>query len=129
VKVPDARFEEVVGQLDRVGDVTRQALEGRDVNPASLATAGATEKRHAGSVAAGAAYSPIDVSITAAAPPPPPEKPAVEQALATAKTISLGIVSGLLVGASVALPIGVVLLAVYLVTTRILRRFRPGLGA
>ena len=125
MKVPDGRFEEVVGQLDRVGDVTRQALEGRDVSPAPPAA----EKRRDESVAAGVAYSPIDVSITAAAPPPPPEKPAFEQALETAKTISLGIVSGLLLGASVALPIGVVLLAVYLVAMRIMRRFKPGLGA
>lgn len=40
VEVPAARFEVAVGELDRVGNVTRQQLEGADVSPAARAARG-----------------------------------------------------------------------------------------
>ena len=120
VKVPDERFEEVVGQLDRVGDVVRQALEGHDLAPGPAAT-----QRERREVAAGVDFSSIDVSITAASPPPV-RQTTFERALDTAETLSVGIASGLLLAASVALPLGFALVVLYLVGARIRRRLRPG---
>jgi hypothetical protein len=40
VQVPSARFEQVVGDLGEVGDVTRQQLEGQDLTPEFLDTRG-----------------------------------------------------------------------------------------
>ncbi|HEV2754740.1 MAG TPA: DUF4349 domain-containing protein [Actinomycetota bacterium] len=44
VKVPSGSFEEAVGQLERVGDVTRQQLEGADVSPEAAAARGRVER-------------------------------------------------------------------------------------
>lgn len=69
-------------------------------------------------------YSPIEVALSGRRPPPAPEKPALEQALGTAKTITLGIASGAVIAAGVVVPVGLVVLALYLAWTLILRRLR-----
>jgi hypothetical protein len=90
-----------------------EAAEEPAVGPKDLADA-----------AAGAAFAPIDVAITGRRPVPPPEKEPVERALATAKSISLGIASGAIVAAGALLPVAALLLVVYLAWTLIARRLR-----
>ncbi len=69
-------------------------------------------------------YAPIEVALSGKRPPPPPGEPALEQALGTAKAITLGIASGALIAAGVVVPIGVVALVLYLAWATILRRLR-----
>jgi hypothetical protein len=73
------------------------------------------------------AYSTIEVLLTAAAPPPAPEKPAVERALATAQDIAVTIASMAVLAAGVVVPVGLLLLILYLVGAPIIRRLKPRL--
>jgi hypothetical protein len=77
-------------------------------------------------VATQTSFADVAVSLTARAPVAP-KKPAFEQALTTAKDITLAIASGAVIGAGVLVPIGVLLLALYFVTLVIVRRVRPRL--
>ena len=73
------------------------------------------------------AYSTIQVALAGKRPPAPPEKPAFERALTTAKKITVAIGSGVVLTAGVVIPIGALLVALYLVGAPIVRRARPRL--
>ena len=168
VKVPAPRFERVVADLDAVGKVTRQQLEGQDLTPEFLANQAAM-RRTRGRIAAllrrldeapepavrfelredlraeweqlrnlrdneshistTSAYSTIEVALAGTAPPAPPEKPAFERALGTAKDITLGIASGIVLAAGVLVPIGALVVVLYLVGAPVVRRLKPRLKA
>lgn len=72
-------------------------------------------------------YSTIDVALTGAAPPPPPEKPAIERAVATAKSITLAILSGIVLAAGVIVPVGALVIVLWLIGAPIMRRLKPRL--
>jgi Domain of unknown function (DUF4349) len=76
-------------------------------------------------------YSTINVHLAGIQPPPAPEKPAFERAFATAKALSITIGSAALMAAGVIVPVGVLLLLVYVALAPIVRRLRgrPGWGA
>jgi hypothetical protein len=71
------------------------------------------------------AYSPVEVTLTASRPPPAPDKPVVAQALETATSITMGILSGALLVAAVVVPLGIFLLLGYLGLAPLVRRLRP----
>jgi hypothetical protein len=121
VEVPSDEFEASVVELSGIGELRRQEMSGADL---TYDLAAATTKEAKARVRADAAYSQIDVALAGKRPPPAPEKPPVERALATAKTISLVIASGAIVAGGVGLPVGVAALILYLVATRIARRLR-----
>jgi Domain of unknown function (DUF4349) len=166
VRVPAPHFEEVVGDLETVGDITRQELEGQDLTADFLDTharlrqarsrlatlldrlrrnedpAARLELRedlqtsrdalrrlrqNESFITGQTAYSTIDVALTGKQPPAPPQPPAFERASATAKTIVLAIASGAVLAAGVIVPIGVLLLVLYLVGATIVRRLKPRL--
>jgi hypothetical protein len=77
-------------------------------------------------VATQTAFANVAVALTAQAPVAP-KKPAFEQALTTAKDITLAIASGAVIAAGVLLPIGVLLLAIYFIALVVVRRVRPRL--
>lgn len=117
VQVPAARFEETVARLGDLGDVTRQEMAGQAV------PRGATRKERA-RVDAHTAFAPIDVALDARRPPAPRRKPALERSLETATGISLAILSAAIVGAGVALPVGALLLLLWLAWAVVIRRLR-----
>lgn len=111
----------LTADVEAAGAAEKEALRSR------LAAAKADLREAAGEreyVAAQTAYSPIDVALAAKQPPPPPEESAVERALGTAKSISLAIVSAAIVGAGVVLPVGAVVLALWLTWSLVIRRLR-----
>lgn len=114
----DALYED----LEAAGDASEEdALRSR------LATTRAELRKAAGEreyVELQAAYAPIDVALAGKQPPPPPEESTVERSLGTARSISLAIVSAVIVGAGVVLPIGAVLLAIWLAWSLVIRRLR-----
>lgn len=118
VHVPAERFEEAVAGLGSIGEVTRQEMAGEQLAEIAI---GPTER---GRVEAQASYAPIDVAIAGRRPALPPPKGPIERALVTAKDISLAIASGAIVAAGAVLPIGVVLLVLWLVWSQALRRLR-----
>ncbi|MGH2757328.1 MAG: DUF4349 domain-containing protein [Actinomycetota bacterium] len=71
------------------------------------------------------AYATIDTALTGTAPPAPAEKPALDRALATAKNITLEIASGALLTAAVVVPIGGLLMLLYLLAAPLFRRVKP----
>lgn len=166
VKVPSVAFEDVVGELGGIGDVTRQELTGEDMAPeliraleavrrtreraaslisrlqatddealsfklrqqlhsvrAELRTAG----REATNLGSELAFSEVEVALRATPPPPPPNEPVVDRALGTARAITLGIASGAILVAAVAVPVLALLLILFLVGTPIVRRLKPRL--
>ncbi len=63
-------------------------------------------------------------------PPPPPSKESTfEQALETAKSVTVGIASGIVLAAAVVLPVALLALVLLLVVPKILRLVKPRLGA
>jgi hypothetical protein len=168
VKVPAPRFEHVVGELNTVGEITRQELEGQDLAGEFLKTQSSVRvarsrtaallkrlqrtddpavkfelredlvaskerlqalQQNESYIEAQTAYSTIQVSLTGKEPPPAPAKPAFERALATAKTISVAIASGAVLAAGVIVPIGLLLVGLYLVAAPVVRRLKPRLDA
>jgi hypothetical protein len=166
VKVPSVAFEDVVGKLGGIGEVTRQELTGEDMAPeliraregvrrareraatlisrlqatddealsfklgqrlhsirAQLRTAG----REATNLGSELAFSEIDVALRATPPTPPPNEPVVDRALGMARAITLGIASGAILVAAVAVPVLALLLILFLVGTPIVRRLKPRL--
>lgn len=123
VQVPAERFESTMAGLGEVGAVTRQEMVGE-----SLVDEDVTVAQRSGA-AARAAYAPIDVAITGRPPAPPPPQSSISHAVATAKDISLGMASGVIVAAGAVVPAGVVLLALYLVLSFLIRRLRPRAAA
>ena len=121
VEVPSERFEASVVELSAIGDLRRQEMSGADL---TYDLAAATTKEQRERVRADAAYSQIDVALEGKTPPPAPEKPPVERALATAKSMSLVIASGAIVAAGAVLPVGAAALVLYLVATRVARKLR-----
>ena len=73
-------------------------------------------------------FSTVDVALTGTPPAPAPPKPALERALATAKSISLAVVSGILLAAGVVLPLGVLAFFLYLAGAPIVRRMRANVA-
>lgn len=69
-------------------------------------------------------YSTIKVSLLGTPPPPPPEKPVLDRALATAKTIMLAVLSGIILAAGALLPIAALLLIVYVIALQVRKRLR-----
>lgn len=84
-------------------------------------------RQDASQMNAQSSYSTIDVALTGTPPPAPPEKPAFKRALGTAKDITLGIASGIVLTAGVVVPIGLLLFALYLIAVPVIRRFKPRL--
>lgn len=107
--------------LEAADGAEREAVRSR------LAAAKADLRKASGEreyVAAQTAYSPIDVALAAKQPPPPPEQSAVKRSLGTAKSISLAIASAAIVGTGVLLPVGAVVLALWLTWSLVIRRLR-----
>lgn len=121
VEVPTEKFEQSVAELSAIGELTRQEMSGADWT-ADVAAASTKEERKR--LRAETAYSPIDVALAGKRPPPAPEEPPLERALGTAKTILLSVASAGIVAAGAAVPLVVVLLALYLAWSRITRRLR-----
>lgn len=166
VKVPAPSFEEVVGDLETIGDITRQELEGQDLTAEFLDTHARLRqarsrlamlldrlrgnedpaarfelredvqtsrdvlrrlRQNESFITGQTAYSTIDVALMGKQPPAGPQPPAFERALETAKTIVLGIASGAVLAAGVIVPVGVLLVVLYLVGATIVRRLKPRL--
>lgn len=72
-------------------------------------------------------FSSVEVALRATPPPPPPDKPAVERALATARSLTLGIASAAVLIAGAVIPILGLLVVVYLIGAPIVRRLKPRL--
>ncbi|HEX2195442.1 MAG TPA: DUF4349 domain-containing protein [Actinomycetota bacterium] len=106
---------------DAAGDGVAEPLQPR-LRRARAALRSATRER--AYVRAETTYAPIEVALSGRRPPPAPAKPALEQALGTAKATTLGIASGAVIAAGVVVPLGIVLLSLYLAWTTILRRLR-----
>lgn len=73
------------------------------------------------------AFSSIDVALHATPAPPAPEKPVIERALATAKSLTIGIASAAALIAAVILPILTLLVLLYALGRPIVRRLKPRL--
>ena len=130
------------GTIRAQGEVRRARARAAELRAQLEATAGTAEEdalrselatvrselgratRERAYVAAQTAYAQIDVALGAKRPPPPPEKSAIERSLGTAKSISLAIASGAIVGAGIVLPIGAVVLALWLTWSLVIRRLR-----
>lgn len=85
-----------------------------------------TERR--ASIRGQASYSTINVDLVGSPPPPPSRKPVIERAIATARSISLGILSGVVLAAGVVVPLGLVALLSFLAARPLLRRMKPRWG-
>lgn len=167
ISVPADRFEEVVAELNEVGDIKRQELEGEDLSPESLSaradladarakTADLIEhlgkekdpaekfrlrqavrrsknelrdlKGELGEVASQTSYSTLEVALAGREPPPPPPEPVFKRAWSMAASISATIASAVLLSLAVIVPIGAVLLLLYLLVVPVLRRARLRFG-
>ncbi|MDP9068730.1 MAG: DUF4349 domain-containing protein [Actinomycetota bacterium] len=86
-----------------------------------------TAGRQASHLGSELAFSEVDVALTATPPPPLPKEPVVERALGTARAITLGIASGAILVAGVALPLLALLVLLFLLGGPIVRRLKPRL--
>jgi hypothetical protein len=121
VEVPTDKFEQSVAELSGIGELTRQEMSGADWTADVAAARTKAERRR---LRAETAYSPIDVALEGRRPPPAPAEPPLERALGTAKAILLAVASAGIVAGGAAIPVVVVLLALYLAWSRIARRLR-----
>lgn len=117
-----ARADELVDRLEAADDEAARAALREQLAAARADLREAAQER--AYVRAETAYSPIEVALTGEQPSPPPEKAPLDRALSTAKTISLEIASGAVVAAGIVVPIGGLLLVIYLVTSQVIRRLR-----
>ena len=120
-----ARIVGLLRRLDRAEDEAvrfelRQELEAARSELESL-------RRDESSIDLSTSYSTIDVDLTGTPAPGPPERPAFERALATAKNITLAIVSGAILAAGVIVPIGALLFLLYIAAAPVVRRFKSRL--
>ena len=74
-------------------------------------------------------FGTIETSLKGTPPAAPPEKPAFERALATAKSIAIGIGSAAVLTAGVVVPIAALFLLLYPLALMLVRRLKPRFSA